>query len=111
LQRDRRRVKLALVVDEQALALLADNLARRTPRKIVHLPERDEREHEREERDREDVQEHPPDVLKLAVQDVDDDLAAVDGRDHDQGERRNRLVLADDHVHELQDDLCQEGLS
>lgn len=107
LQRNRRRIELALVVDQQALALLADDLARRAPREVVHLPEGHERKDEGEERDREDVKQHPSDVFKLAVEDVDDDLAAVDGRNHDEGERRNRLVLSDHHVNELSSHPCQ----
>lgn len=86
---------------EEALALLADDLAGRAPREVVHLPEGHEREDEREEGDPEDVDEHPANVLELAVQDEDDDLEAVDGAEHDEGERRDRLVLADDHVDEL----------
>lgn len=42
-------------------------------------------------------------MLKAAVEDVDDDLATVDGAEHDESESGQRLAFASDFVDELQE--------
>lgn len=58
----------------------------------VHVPEGVERQEEGPNRNTDDVDDHPSDHLELAVQQEDDGLQTIDGGQHDQRRRRNRLV-------------------
>jgi len=88
-------------VNDQSLAVFTDDLPRRSPGEVVHLPERDEGKDEGEEWNGEDVNQHPTDVFELAVEDVNDDLKTVDRSEHDEGKGRNGLAFSFDEVDEL----------
>src|SRR4051812_6456807 len=103
LKRNNAGVKLALVVDDHLLPRLSEHDTRLTPREVVHLPERVEREVEREDGDGKDVEEHPADHVPLAPQNEYKHLDGVDGDDHDEGDGLDLLVLGGDQVDEVDD--------
>ena len=90
-------------MNDHLLAGLAENDTSRTPREVVHLPERVERQEERECRDSDDVEHHPADHVPLAPEDEHQCLKTVDRGNHDDGRRRNGLTLACDKVDEVDD--------
>lgn len=77
------RIKLALVVDDQLLTGLSKYNSSVSPTKIVHLPERIERDEAREDWDGHQVDNHPANVLKFAMKDEDQGLQSIYGYNHD----------------------------
>lgn len=70
-------------MNNELLALLADDDTCVTPREVVHLPERVEREVEGEDRDGEEVEDHPADHVPFSAEEEDEHLESVDGGKHD----------------------------
>ena len=79
-------------MNDHLLAGLAENDTSRTPREVVHLPERVERQEERECRDSDDVEHHPADHVPLATENEHESLKTVHGSDENNGQRRDRCT-------------------
>ena len=90
-------------MNNHLLAGFSQNDTSRTPREVVHLPERVQGKEEREHRNSQDVEEHPPNHVPLAPQYKDQCLKTVNRRNHDQRQLRNRLVQSSREVDEIHD--------
>lgn len=69
-------------------AFFADDNTSVTPAEVVLFPERIYGENKGVHRVREDVDNHPTDMLPLALDDEDDSLKTIDRGDHDDGDER-----------------------
>lgn len=88
-------------MDNQFLALLSQDDTSGTPREIVHLPERVQRQEEGECWDGKDVEQHPADHVPFTAEDEDQCLETVDCGKHDQGPHWDRLVFNDDEIDQI----------
>ena len=101
LQRDARLVKLALIMNDNLLALFTHHQSRGPPRKVVHLPERVQWQKEGENGNGENVENHPGNHVPPHAEDEDEGLKAVDRCEHDDGEHGDGAAFADDEVKEV----------
>lgn len=95
-------------MNNHLLARLSKHDTSLTPREVVHLPERVQRQHKREDGDSEDIEEHPPDHVPLATQNEDQGLNSVDGDNHDERDRLDLLALHSNQVDQI-DKLQNQG--
>ena len=69
-------------VNNHLLALLTHDNTRSTPREIIHLPERVQRQEKREERNGQDVKHYPADHISLPTEQEEQGPQTVNRRQH-----------------------------
>ena len=88
-------------VNNHLLSRFSQHNTRLTPGEIVHLPERVQGEEEREGRNGEDIEQHPANHIPLPPHDEHEGLDTIDGRNHDQRQRRDGFAFTRDQVNEI----------
>lgn len=96
-------------VHDEFLPLLTQHHTSLTPREVVHLPERVQRQPERERRNREDVEDHPSDHVPLASEYEDEGLEAVDTSDHDESQLWYLFAFSGNNIDEITNLEGREG--